>query len=248
MRPPDMAEKSKDPKKKSVKDATPRHQPSGRPARVLLPDKGSAPRSAYQVRKKPRQQRSKQMVHAILQAAAELFAQLGYARATTNKIADRAGVSVGSLYQYFPNKDSILAGLLAQHHAEVHEVVGAALSRLADPATPLADGLRQLLTELVALHQANPALTRALSAAVLRESPAADDPHKDDGGAQARRVSILLAARPDVRDGDYVAMAAVLGQTTTQLTRWLVHDTPPGMDQSALLEEALRLLLRYLEK
>ena len=187
------------------------------------------------------------MVQAILQAAAEIFAQLGYARTTTNKIAERSGVSVGSLYQYFPNKDSLLAGLLAQHHAEVHEVIGTALTRLADPATPLDDGLRRLLTELVALHQVNPALTMALSEAVLRESPVADEPHKDDA-VQARRICALLAARPDIRDGDHVAMAAVLGQTTAQLTRWLVHDAPPGVDQATLLEEVVQLLKRYLEK
>ncbi len=189
------------------------------------------------------------MVKAILQAAAEIFAQLGYARATTNKIAERAGVSVGSLYQYFPNKDSLLAALLEQHHAEVHKVVDAALARLAKPTTPLANGLRQLLVELLTLHRANPALTKALSAAVLRESRVGDEPHKNDGErAQALEVSALLASRSDVRAGDHLAMAAVLGQTTAQLTRWLVHDAPAGLDQAVLLEEVVQLLARYLEK
>jgi hypothetical protein len=61
-------------------------------------------------------------------------------------------------------------------------------------------------------------------------------------------VSALLAARPDVRDGDHLAMAAVLGQTTAQLTRWLVHDPPAGVDHGALVEEVVQLLRRYLEK
>ncbi|MCP4198892.1 MAG: TetR/AcrR family transcriptional regulator [Proteobacteria bacterium] len=201
-------------------------------------------------RKEPRQSRSKEMVEAILQAAAEVFATRGYARATTNKIAARAGVSVGSLYQYYPNKDSLLASLLAEHHREVHRVVDTALTRLIDPATPLDDGLRHLFNELVRLHQANPNLTKALSAAVLRDSSAGDAIHnkKTEEAARNYDVSTLLANRPDVRDGDYAAMAAVLGQAIAQLSRWLVHDSPPGVDQSALSKEVVRMLVRYLER
>jgi AcrR family transcriptional regulator len=186
------------------------------------------------------------MVSAILQAAAELFAEHGYARTTTNKVAVRAGVSVGSLYQYFPNKDSLLAGLMEQHHVDVHRVVGSALERLADPATPLEDGIRVLLAELVALHRETPALTKALSAAVLRESPAAEDAHKRDGEDRNRHVVAVLKARPDVRAGDHEAMAFVLGQATAQLGRWLVHDAPPGKSPDILAEEVTQLLTRYL--
>ena len=189
------------------------------------------------------------MVQAILQAAAEVFAELGYARATTNKIAERAGVSVGSLYQYFANKDSLLANLLDKHHADVHEVVGVALRKLADPSVSLEQGLRGLLLDLVGLHEADPALTKALSASVLRESPVADPQakaHHDEG--EARHVVALLASRPDVRQGDHAAMAAVLGQTTAQLTRWLVHDAPPGLDRNVLLEEVVSMLASFLRR
>lgn len=188
------------------------------------------------------------MVAAILEAAAELFASLGYARSTTNKIAERAGVSVGSLYQYFPNKDSLLASLLAQHHAEVHAVVDASLARLADPREPLEDCLRQLLFDLVGVHRANPTLTQALAPAVMRESSARDEVHKiEDDAARARQVVSVLVARPDVREGDYEAMALVLGQTLSSLTPWLVHDAPAGADLDRLTEEILQLVLRYLK-
>lgn len=51
-----------------------------------------------------------------------------------------------------------------------------------------------------------------------------------------------------LEQGCHLAMAAVLGQTTAQLTRWMVHDAPPGLDQAALLEEVVQLLTRYLQR
>jgi AcrR family transcriptional regulator len=213
----------------------------GSPTRVPQPRKRQA--SPLRVRKEPRQQRSRQMVEAILQAAAELFADLGYARATTNKIAERAGVSVGSLYQYFPNKDSLLAGLLAQHHADVDRVLDAALDRLADTSVGLEVGIRSLFTELMAVHQDNPALTRALSTAVLGESPARKDDHDDE--ARSQLLVAVLASRPDVRSGNHAAMAMVLGQAVAHLSRWLVHDVPDAI-ADPVLEEVVALQVRFL--
>jgi AcrR family transcriptional regulator len=66
-------------------------------------------------RKSPSQERSRRTVERILDAAARIFHEQGYAGATTNDVADEAGVSVGSLYQYFPNKDSLLVALTRRH-------------------------------------------------------------------------------------------------------------------------------------
>ncbi len=197
------------------------------------------------VRKQPRQARSKQTVDAILQAAAELFADLGYAQTTTNKIADRAGVSIGSLYQYFSNKDSLLASLLAQHRKEVNGVVDRGVAALRHHATTLEVCIGQILLELVAIHEANPALTKALSASNLRESPTAHRALSHEREAETRIVCTILASRPDVREGDYAVMAAVLGQTMEQLTRWLVHDAPAELDREVLVRETVQLLVRF---
>jgi len=74
-------------------------------------------------RKMPSQGRSRATVTAIYQAAAQVFSDIGYAAATTDGIAERAGVSIGTLYQYFPGKEAILYGLWKQH---VHEIKAAA--------------------------------------------------------------------------------------------------------------------------
>lgn len=65
-------------------------------------------------RKKPTQERAKATVDAIYEAALQLFVVDNYSAVTTDKIAERAGVSIGTLYQYFPNKESILVGLWDQ--------------------------------------------------------------------------------------------------------------------------------------
>ena len=69
-------------------------------------------------RKRPRQERSRSTVDVLLRAAAQVFATRGYAATTTNHIAARAGVSIGSLYAYFPSKDALLVALMEAHLAE----------------------------------------------------------------------------------------------------------------------------------
>ena len=90
--------------------ATQRAQPASPPV-------SSAREDRLKPRKKPVQGRSRVTVDAILEAAARLFVRDGYANTTTNRIAELAGVSVGSLYEYFPNKASILLALLQRQVA-----------------------------------------------------------------------------------------------------------------------------------
>jgi AcrR family transcriptional regulator len=77
------------------------------------------PRTKLSPRKKPRQERSAATVAAIIQAAAYILRKRGYAGTTTNLIAERAGVNIASLYQYFPNKEAILGALIQRHGEEV---------------------------------------------------------------------------------------------------------------------------------
>ena len=88
-------------------------------------------------RKAPRQARSQATVKAILDAAARVLVERGYAATTTNLVAERAGVSVGSLYQYFPNKDALIAALHDRHAREMNEVIDRTLERSGEPQEPL---------------------------------------------------------------------------------------------------------------
>jgi AcrR family transcriptional regulator len=84
------------------------------------------------VRKQPSQQRSRDMVAQLLQAAARVIAERGLESASTNHIAEAAGVSVGSLYQYFDSKDALVEALLQQFAQRVLTVVDERLRSLID--------------------------------------------------------------------------------------------------------------------
>ena len=74
-------------------------------------------------RKVPSQERSRKTMATIYEAAAHIFAEIGYAEATTDQIAERAGVSIGTLYHYFPGKEAVLYGLWEKHEHEIKTIV-----------------------------------------------------------------------------------------------------------------------------
>src|ERR1700754_1653935 len=115
---------------------------------------------AAQRRRVPRQSRSQATVDAIVEAAAQVFERHGYAAGTTNRIAERAGVSIGSLYQYFPNQDSILVELTRRHLAEGRAIAVATFAELGH--TSLREGLRLLAAAMIDLHRDAPGLHRVL--------------------------------------------------------------------------------------
>ena len=197
-------------------------------------------------RKVPRQERARETVEAILQAAIHVFATHGYAGTTTNLVAERAGVSVGSLYQYFPHKNAILAALHQRHTGPVAEVVAHAVARLADPALSLAEGFRGFIEELHRIHDADPELTRVVSELAPMVPGLALTLRKEEE-TSAAAVEAILRARPEVRPGDRRVMAHVLREATESLTKWLQHGLPPGLDRSAAADEVARLLAGYLD-
>lgn len=85
-------------------------------------------RSLLKPRKQPKQGRSKATVAAILEAATQLLGERNLSELTTDRIAERAGVSVGSLYQYFPNKDAIMVALIQSQHARQVDALREALN------------------------------------------------------------------------------------------------------------------------
>ena len=121
--------------------------------RVLLVFVNSQIDRAAEPRKRPTQQRSREMVERILEAAARIFVEQGYHGTTTNHVAEAAEVSVGSLYQYFPNKDSLLVGLGERHVAEAVDSLGAVAVRVREAAPDVEPTCRAFVTAAIAINQ-----------------------------------------------------------------------------------------------
>lgn len=110
-------------------------------------------------RKQPRQGRAQVTCEAMLEAAAQLLEQEG-ATATTNRIAERAGVSIGTLYQYFPTKQAIWAELIRRMHAQMLSDLEHAVAATRD--RPLAEAVQALLLASLRHHFRNPGRMQAL--------------------------------------------------------------------------------------
>jgi AcrR family transcriptional regulator len=108
------------------------------------------------LRRRPRQERGARRVDRILQSAATVFARVGYEAATTNAIARQAGTSIGSLYQFFPNKEAILHALAARYLAELRAVHDRMLDEQA-VHLPLAALYDRIIGSLADFHATHPA-------------------------------------------------------------------------------------------
>ncbi|MBN2371967.1 MAG: TetR/AcrR family transcriptional regulator [Vicinamibacteria bacterium] len=198
-------------------------------------------------RKLPRQPRAHETVKAILQAAAKLIAEQGFALMTTNKIAERAGVSIGSLYQYFPNKTAILTSLLEEHQAGIQPVIEQSMRELEDPKLAFSEAIRRLFVRLLEKHAVHPRLNRVLAEEVPRTRRAiALDRHNEE--AYVNRVVEILRKRRDTRVAHPIAMAHILFQATQALTRWLAHTPPEIHIREACIDEAVKMLSVYVQE
>lgn len=103
----------------------------------------------------------------VLEAAAQVFDREGLA-ATTNRIAARAGVSIGSVYQYFPNKHALMHALAERHVREVHVRLDAVFTQLREDEPPFEESMRAIVEVIVELHSDRPALHRLMHRLVPR--------------------------------------------------------------------------------
>lgn len=193
-------------------------------------------------RKRPRQARSKATVEAILEATAGVLVKLGYEKATTNRIADAAGVSVGSLYQYFPNKQALVAALIDRHAEAMMAVMAAKLASGAKVSLP--EAARDIVDAMIDAHRINPRLHRVLMEQVpsigrmrrLRE--------------MSRRVETMVresleARSHEIRRDNLTLAAFVIVQAVESLTHVAVLERPEYLNEE-LKAEITDLVVRYL--
>jgi AcrR family transcriptional regulator len=193
-------------------------------------------------RKAPRQRRAQETVEAILTATARVLVEDGFDRASTNRIARVAGVSVGSLYQYFPSKEALAMALVERHTSEMLGLLGGMAAQLADAPIPVA--VRTFVRAMVQAHALDPALHRVLVGQVLHVGS-----HwvaEVECQAQAIVRAYLEHKRAQIAPQDLETAAFVLVTTVEAVTHRAVIDRPELLESSALEDEICNLVLRYL--
>jgi AcrR family transcriptional regulator len=209
-----------------------------------MPDPDASDRShtIRVVRKQPRQERSRQMVERIVAAGRAVLVADGYDAFSTNRVAAAAGVSPGSLYQYFPDKSAIVDVVVDRYWEEVAERVAASLADRIAAFGPTM--VRDTADALVSALEADPALLRL----VVRELPLSRNHARLE--ALERRVRDLaaayLAARPDTahRPEPTVAAWVIVLAIENLATRWVLD--APAVTRDQLLDEIVALVSGYL--
>jgi AcrR family transcriptional regulator len=194
-------------------------------------------------RKRPRQPRSRATVDTILEATARVLVKHGFDRLTTNAVASAAGVSIGSLYQYFPNKEALVAGLVERHVEEMGAAVVAELAKVA--AMPIAAAVRQVVELTIRAHAVEPELHRVLTEQVPRVGRLAKLRETDE--LCHRMVAQLLAHRRAelaIRDPDLAAFVIVSAIEAIVHRAALLQ--PHRLVDPRLVDEAALLVTRYL--
>ena len=209
-----------------------------------------APAARFRPRKAPSQRRSTQTVEAILGAAARILVSRGWAGLTTNHVAQRAGVSIGTLYEYFPGKEALVAALLDRHLSRAEALLGERAAALASlerpPRVPeLAEAIVAVMLEL---HEDAPRLHRALAEEVPHP-PATRARLRELEEAQVDALAAVLGRMPDVRAPDPRLAARIVADVLeAAVHRWACDPSGTPVSRADLERELVRLVSAYLER
>ncbi|MBX3500881.1 MAG: TetR family transcriptional regulator [Alphaproteobacteria bacterium] len=197
-------------------------------------------------RKQASQARSRATVDALVEATARILVREGFDKASTNRIAETAGVSIGSLYQYFPSKESLVAAVIDRHNQDLMRTVRSALADMA--ALPLELAVRRLIAAAIEAHRVDPKLHRVLAEQLPRTG------RLEKVEAFNREYFTLFGHflghhSKRLRHVDPGLAAFICVTTIEALThRAVLHHAELLSDEAVgtLIDEATRLVVRYL--
>ncbi len=198
-------------------------------------------------RKNAIQERSRATVDALVEATARILVRDGFDKASTNRIAEKAGVSIGSLYQYYPSKEALVAAVVDRHQQDLMQIVRAALAGVA--ALPLKDAVRRLVAVAIESHRLDPRLHRVVAEQIPRTG------RLEHVGAANRETYALFRAyledhRDEIRPVDLDLAAFVCVTSIEALTHTAVLHRPDILSDAVsgtLVDEATHLVVGYLQ-
>ena len=190
-------------------------------------------------RRQPKQERSRQTVDVVLDGVQRVLRREGARAITTNRIAEAAGVSVGSLYQYFPDKQAIFAALHDRHVEQVREVMERTSADCG--ARSLEDFTRELVDGLASLHADHAELHEVVSAAV----PAST--HGFQHALQSTFERVMVGASEQRHaPTERSRMLFVLPHLVEGLVHGVARQQQAFISRGSAKDEAIRTVLVYL--
>lgn len=197
-------------------------------------------RAPEKLRRAPRQTRAQRTVDFILEAAAYILSEDGLEGFTTNRVAERAGVNIASLYQYFPNKSAILEELQARHMAAPAEGYAQLLDRLRD--MPLEAAVRVIVDVALAMHAREPTMHKLFLETLPRQTR-----HPNDHFEQERISGLTDLLAPKSRASGRPDMTMFIAR---HALRSVVHeavcDRPEWLLEPDFRDEIVKLIVNYL--
>jgi AcrR family transcriptional regulator len=204
-------------------------------------------------RRRPRQARAQATVDAIVKATARVLVEEGYDRASTNRIAHAAGVSIGSLYQYFPSKEALVAALVESHQSRMRDALDQALA-LGQPlgqagvvGSPgsLEARARMVVRGMMAAYRIDPQLHHVL----CQEVPKVGELKKVYGFEQhlaevCRRELFIASERIRLNDVDRGVFLIV--HAVPSVVRAAIQSDATGEGDAKLADELTDMIVRYL--
>ena len=192
-------------------------------------------------RKLPKQERSQATVSAILIATTRILTEEGYDKFNTNRVAELAGVSVGSLYQYFPNKAALLYALGEHHANEMAQLAQHHLEDLGDRS--ILEVLQQIIKAVLAAYAVNPKLYRILH----QQVPRSEEMQKlDDARIEQMLHAFLALHRDQLRPQNLDITVFIVSRTIKALLYDAIADRPNLLKNGELEQELMRMLSSYL--
>ena len=195
------------------------------------------------VRKMPRQARAKETVEVILTAAARILTSEGFEALTTNRVAAVAGVSVGSLYQYFPNKEALVRALCERHTQGVRDRIRACFEETWD--APVEAVARAVIQGMVEIRRHEPKLHQEL----LRLAPAVGglkELHAVEHEVEALLTRFIESRGVGLKVSDPAMAAFIICHAVQAAVHGAVLEKPEWLKQDRFVDETTALVTGYL--
>ncbi len=192
------------------------------------------------MRKEPRQARSRATVEAVVEAGARILSKQGWNGFTTNKVAEAAGVSIGSLYQYFPDKLSLVDAIRRRHIDDSLDAIKSALAE----TEALTVFVEALVTNLIEAHSLHPGLHRVL----LDEVPGLEAYRHPNHQIEAQYLSLFTQAAAIYGSQSRDVAASIVGLVLSDAIDGVIHNAARRgrLHEPAIRDELVRLVCAYL--